>query len=57
MLIIPHKETIRMLRLTFVLLLFTTQALAQPADVLLTNATIYDGISTSPATGDVAIHN
>ena len=46
-----------MLRLTFVLLLFTTQALAQPADVLLTNATIYDGISTSPATGDVAIHN
>ena len=31
--------------------------LAQPADVLLTNATIYDGVSTSPATGDVAIHD
>lgn len=44
-----------MLRLTFVFLLLTTQAIAQPADVLLTNATIYDGISTSPTTGDVAI--
>ncbi|MBT6724992.1 MAG: amidohydrolase family protein [Planctomycetaceae bacterium] len=44
-----------MLRLTLIFLLLTTQAIAQPADVLLTNATIYDGISTSPTTGDVAI--
>ena len=46
-----------MLRLTFVFLLLTAPALAQPADVLLTNATIYDGVSTSPTTGDVAIED
>ena len=46
-----------MLRLTFVFLLLTASALAQPADVLLTNATIYDGVSTSPTTGDVAIED
>ncbi|MEL0094283.1 MAG: amidohydrolase family protein [Planctomycetaceae bacterium] len=44
------------LRLTLVFIFLNSWAFAQPADVLLTNATIYDGVSVTPVTADLAIH-
>ena len=38
------------LRLTLVFIFLNSWAFAQPADVLLTNATIYDGVSVTPVT-------
>ena len=43
------------LRLAILLLALVSQSHGQSADTLLTNALIYDGVSTEPVKGDVAI--